>query len=279
MLWLLAASLLSFGFGQLWKWSQRRGLSAPIVVSTNYLVIAAVLLLYFAWHGTLHFATPVLYVGIATGLSFIVSMLMMTYGLERAGVGVVLTSFRLSILVAIVFGILVWNETASLLQYLGIALALLSLILMTWRPTADHSAKSSNPLPLMLAIFILQGASHCCMRWIHYAGLDQQRMHVLCVIALSAGLLGTLFTLLRGQKPKRRDLTMGVGIGLFNLIALGASLTALSLFPGTLFFPVNGSAVVILDNICAHYIWREAINRTGLIGVVLGVIAMLLIFQ
>ena len=40
MSWLIAACLLSFGFGQLWKWSQRRGLSAPAVISTNYLVIA-----------------------------------------------------------------------------------------------------------------------------------------------------------------------------------------------------------------------------------------------
>ena len=234
---------------------------------------------YFAWSGTLEFSPPVLVLGLTTGFSFILSMLMMTYALEKARVGVVLTSFRLAILVPIVYGIVIWGETASPLQYLGIGLALLSLILMTWQPAGTNAHLSDNPLLLMLAIFTLQGISHCCLRWVHYAGLDEQRMHVLCITALSAGLLGSLFSVVRGLKPNARDLKMGIGIGLFNLVALGATLTALSRFPGTVFFPLNGSAVVILDNLCAHFIWRETQSRAGLIGVALGVISMLLIFQ
>ena len=279
MFWLIAACLLSFGFGQLWKWSQRRGLSAPAVITTNYLVIATILLLYFYWRDTLSFTGPVLLVGGATGFSFIISMLVMTHALERAQVGIVLTSFRLSILVPIVYGIFVWGETAAALQYLGIALALLSLVLMTRRPAAAQAPGADNSLWLILAIFGLQGISHCCLRWVHYADLDPLRMHVLCITALTAGLLGALFVAFHRQWPTTRELTMGMGIGLFNLVALGASLTALSHFQGTLFFPINGSAVVILDNLCAQYIWREAFSRTGLVGVALGVVSILLIFQ
>ena len=277
--WLISACVLSFGFGQLWKLSQRRGLSAPIVVSSNYLTITITLLIYFSWADSLYFSPAVLLVGSLTGLSFIISMLVMTSALEKAPVGVVLTSFRLAILIPIVFGIFFWGEAANSLQYLGIALALLSLVLMTWQPSEAHAKSVVHPLLLMLAIFILQGISHCCLRSVHYAGLNDQRMHVLCITALSAGLIGTLFSLIRGIRPTARDLGMGIGIGLFNLVALGATLTALSLFPGTLFFPLNGSAVVILDNLCARFIWREVQNRAALIGVALGVVSMLLLFQ
>ena len=100
----------------MWKVSQHRGLSAPAVISTNYQTIAACLLAYFWWSDTLAFSRPVLLVGGSTGLSFIISLLVMTHALKRASVGVVLTSFRLSILVPIVFGILVWGESASALQ-------------------------------------------------------------------------------------------------------------------------------------------------------------------
>lgn len=279
MFWLIAATLLSFGFGQLWKWSQRRSLSAPVVVSTNYLTIAALLMVYFAGQGTLSFSYPVLLVGSATGLSFIVSMLVMTHALERTNVGPVLTSFRLSILVPIVYGIVIWDENATSLQYLGIILALLSLILMTWNRNTDDNTTSQRSLALILAIFGLQGISHCCLRWVHYADLDPQRMHVLAITTLSAGIVGALFVLVRRQMPKAREISMGLGIGLFNLVALGASLTALSLYQGTLFFPLNGSAVVILDNLCAHYLWREPLNRMGLLGAGLGIVSILLIFQ
>lgn len=279
MIWLLAACLLSFGFGQLWKWSQHRGLSAPAVVSTNYLVMATVLMLYFLWRDTLSFSPPILLVGGTIGLSFIVSMLFMTRALERANVGIVLTSFRLSILIPIAYGIWVWDETATALQLLGIALALVSLVLMTGGQTAGGAPTDRASLPLILTVFALQGICHCCLRWVHYADLDPQRLHVLCITALTAGLSGALFLFASGRKPTSRDLTMGLGIGLFNLVALGTTLTALSLFQGTLFFPLNGSAVVILDNVFAHYIWREALSRQSLYGVALGVVAMLLIFQ
>ena len=276
MFWLIAAILLSFGFGQMWKVSQHRGLSAPAVISTNYLTIAACLLAYFWWSDTLAFSRPVLLVGGSTGLSFIISLLVMTHALKRASVGVVLTSFRLSILVPIVFGILVWGESASALQYLGIVLALASLALMTKVPAGHQSA---GPLLLIVVVFILQGIAHCCMRWIHYADLDPLRMHVLCITALTGGGLGAVFVAVRGAKPGAGELKMGLGIGLFNLVALGTSFTALSLYQGTLFFPLNGSAVVVLDNLFAHYVWREPISRTGLIGVILGVLSMVLIFQ
>ena len=35
VIWLVLAVLSSFGFGQLFKWSQRRGYYAPVVVTTN----------------------------------------------------------------------------------------------------------------------------------------------------------------------------------------------------------------------------------------------------
>ena len=276
MFWLITATLLSFGFGQLWKVSQRRGLNAPAVISTNYLTVAACLLAYFSWSDTLAFSGPVLLVGGSTGLSFIISLLVMTHALKRANVGVVLTSFRLSILIPIVFGVLVWDENASALQFLGIILALVSLALMTRNSAGNPSTGS---LLLIVIVFALQGIAHCCMRWIHYADLDPMRMHVLCITALIGGGLGAVFVAIRGSTFSTSELKMGLGIGLFNLVALTTSLTALSLYQGILFFPINGSAVVILDNLFAQYVWREPISRTGLIGVILGVLSMVLIFQ
>lgn len=48
MLWLPITFVLSFGFGQLFKGSQRRGCHAPTVVAVNYLCLALLLLLYLA---------------------------------------------------------------------------------------------------------------------------------------------------------------------------------------------------------------------------------------
>ena len=117
---MLLAAGLSFGFGQLFKWSQRRGCHAPTVVSTNYVAMAAILAGWHVWTGN-DFAAPAsLTVGGAMGLSFIVSMLVMTAALKRAPVAMVLTSFRLAILLPVAVSMWLWGESPSPTQAVGI---------------------------------------------------------------------------------------------------------------------------------------------------------------
>jgi hypothetical protein len=70
---------------------------------------------------------------------------------------------------------------------------------------------------------------------------------------------------------------MGVGIGLFNLAALGTSLSVLSGLDGTLFFPVTGCIAVLLDAASAHFWWKERLGRGAALGAALGALAMLLV--
>jgi drug/metabolite transporter (DMT)-like permease len=273
--WLFPVVLLNFGFGQLFKWSQRSGHSAPVVVTANYLVLSTALCTYFiitldSWPTLRAPAT----LGAITGFSFIVSMLVMTHALARIDAASTLTSFRLSIIVPIAIGTWVWGEVIEPLQAIGIGIALCSLGLLTWRRTATNTRRKS---PLVLLIFALQGLSLCCLHWVHHAGLDAVRQYVLMFTALTAGLLGTLFIFIRRVPIQREALLAGAGIGLFNLVALSVTLTALAKIQGTIFFPLSGCGVVILDNVCAQFIWREPLGRTGFAGAALGALAMLLI--
>ena len=247
------------------------------MVSVNYLVVAAVLAIYYLSRGTLDLTGPVLKVGILTGCAFIIAMLVMTWALEIADVGAVLTAFRLAILVPIATSVWIWEEKLTPTQLVGIVLAVISLVLMT--RGKNHHAKLSGggSLALVLLIFFLQGVSHACIGWVHYAGLDAQRMHVLLVVAATAGILGSILIVFRRHRPRRQDVRMGTGIGLYNLAALGVVLTTLSLVPGTIFFALQGCAVVIMDNFFAHFIWKEPLNWPAKIGAGIGALSMLLV--
>lgn len=278
MLWLLLAASLSFGFGQLFKWSQRRGCHAPTVVSVNYLALAVVLAGWHLWSGNDLLAPASLLVGGSMGLAFIVAMLVMTRALEQAPVAMVLTCFRLAILVPVVASVWLWGESLSVWQAMGVALSLFALVLIT---TAGNSARTGHigvaALGTGLLVFSTQGVGQICLRWVHYAGLDEQRLTVLMTTAATAGLIGCGVLLLQRHRPRRRDVEMGIGIGLFNLVCLGTVLTALSHLDGTLFFPVTGCLVVLLDAAFAHFWWRERLGRLGVAGAGLGAVAMLLV--
>lgn len=276
---LLFCAALSFGFGQLFKWAQRRGCHAPTVVAVNYLVLAALLA---AWHllSGNAWATPAsLLVGGAMGASFIVAMLTMTRSLERAPVAHVLTAFRLAILVPVAASMWLWGEPLSRQQAAGIGVALAALVLITTSSSGagDVGRLGLAGLLMALAVFTTQGVSQVCLRWVHYAGLDGQRLGVLMVCAAIAGALGAVVVGAQGFRPRALDLGAGAGIGLYNLACLGVILTALRDIPGTLFFPATGCLVVLLDGLCAHFWWRERLGVGGAAGVGLGALAMVLV--
>ncbi|MEC8933102.1 MAG: EamA family transporter [Candidatus Latescibacterota bacterium] len=275
--WLILASFLSFGFGQLFKWSQRRRYHAPTVVTTNYVVLAATLGLALHVQGVLEVTAPALLVGGCMGVSFIVSMWTMTRALERAPVSIVLTAFRLAILCPVVASVFLWGETISVWQACGILLALAGVALTTQTSIPHRYAGMWALLAAAAIVFLTQGLSQVCLRWVHYAGLDSQRLIVLMLCAVTAGGLGGGIVLLTRYRPQARDLWMGSAIGIYNLVALAVLLTALSQLEGTRFFPAHGCLVVILDGLCAHFIWREPLSRLAALGVGVSAVSILMV--
>ena len=105
MPWLFLSIFMSFGFVQLFKASQRRGEYGPVVVSANYIALSLVLCLILMLTNNLSLSFDILKVGISIGISFIASMLIMTYALTVSSASPVLTSFRISMLVPTALGV------------------------------------------------------------------------------------------------------------------------------------------------------------------------------
>lgn len=277
MFWLPLSFLLEFGFGQLFKWAQQRGCHVPAALVTNYLTLSALLCAYFAFTGQLQVSPDVLRVGAVTGVVFIVAMLIMTTALALVRVGSVLTAFRMAMLVPIVVSVLVWGEAASALQAVGIGLALVALVLMTRGSGGANRIGRAGQLGLLALVFLGQGGSMTCLRWVRYAGLEAQLVHVIMVTGGVAGLLGVLYLAARGIRPSALDLRTGAVIGVYNLVGLIVLLTALNRVPGTVFFPLMGCTVVLLDNLAAHFFWRERLDRWAFLGVGLALVAIAIV--
>ena len=277
MHWLVLAILFGFGFIQFFNWSQRRGEYAPVVVSTNYLVLSLAVGAYLALQHNLTYSPAIFKVGIISGVFFISSMLVMTYAFTITNTAPVITSFRLSLLLPVALGVYLWSEPITLVQITGIVLAVIALALMTRTKPQTHHLRGLKAFALIIAIFLIQGITFTCMRWIHYAGLDPDRLKVLSVIGFTAGSVGSLFILIQNKRPATNELLMGAGIGLYNALALSIVFTALSIIPGTIYFPTVGCSIVVLDNLFAHFFWRERLSRPAIAGVGLAVLAIILV--
>ncbi|HIG54578.1 MAG TPA: hypothetical protein EYG11_05350 [Candidatus Latescibacteria bacterium] len=274
MHWLPLAFAMEFGFGQLFKWSEHRDHYAPVVVSVNYLVVAGLLAIYALSRGELAVDDRTLQLGLVTGTVFICSMLAMTRALTLVKASAVLTAFRLALVVPTAVSALVWNEPLTELQAAGALLALVALVLMTRDAGALLHLGNTRNLALVLLVFCLQGTSLTCLRWVQYAGLGGDQPKFLMVTGLVAGSWGALYLLVNRRRPQKGELATGAGIGLYNLVALMVILTALSKVPGTVFFPMMGCTVVVLDNLAARFLWKERLSPATLAGIALALAAI-----
>lgn len=277
MHWLIFSIILDFGFIQLFKLAQRRGYYAPVVVSANYITLAIVIGLYLLLTGSPAVPTAATVTGLVTGLVFISSMLLMNHMLTVAPVGPVLTAFRLSIVVPVALGVWIWGESMSWTQLTGLILALFALVLMTSGKNTSTRHTGIQVFGLLAIICLWQGVSHTCLRSVHYNGLDDAFLHVLMITGATAGLVGSIVILARKHRPKKPAIQLGIFIGLYNAIALVIIMTALSQLPGTLFYPIMGCSVVLLDNLFAHFYWKECLARPAIAGVGLAIFSLTLV--
>lgn len=277
MHWLFFSIILDFGFVQLFKLGQRRGCYAPVVVATNYLVLSLAIAIYLFITDAWTFPRLALYTGLGTGTVFISSMLLMNHALTLAPIGSVVTAFRMSIVVPIVLGIYLWGESMAPTQFVGLLLALSALALMTSHPGRTAQVRGIKAFGLLIAVCLCQGISHTCLRSVHYNGLDPVYLHILMFIGATAGLMGSVVVALKKHRPQRPAVKLGIFIGFYNVLALCVIMTALSKLPGTLFFPTLGCSVVVLDNLFAHFYWKERLPRPAIAGVGIAVLAVLLV--
>lgn len=277
MLWLFLSAVLDFAFVQFFKLGERRGYYAPVVVATNYLTVAVLIGTYLLLTDGWVFPERTIETGIVTGFLFITSMLLMNFALTVAPVGAVVSAFRISIIVPVFFGVYLWSEPLQIPQAVGLLLALLALVLMTPRAAAHTRFSGPRAFGLLGLVCLWQGLSHTSLRSVHYKGLDDAFLQVLMLTGATAAVVGGLFVLLKRRRPTWPAVRLGIFIGAYNTAALCVILTALSKLPGTLFYPVMGCTVVVLDNLFAHFFWRERLNRLAVTGVGVAILALALV--
>lgn len=277
MIYLFLSIILDFGFVQFFKLGERRGHYAPIVVTANYFTVAFCVGIYLLATDQWTFPDGAVQTGLQTGALFITALLLMNYALTIAPVGAVLSAFRIAIVVPVVFGVYLWGEPMETPQVIGLLLALVALVLMTPKPESHASFHGLRAFGLLALICVWQGLSHTSLRSVHYRGLDDAFLQVLMLTGATAGLIGTSFIALKRRRPTSGAVKLGIFIGVYNAVALCIILIALSKLPGTIFFPALGCSVVLLDNLFAHFYWREHLNRPAVAGVGVAILALILV--
>jgi drug/metabolite transporter (DMT)-like permease len=219
---------------------------------------------------------------IITGFFFIIVFFITGKTTQVAGVGTASVASKMSMIIPIVAGIILYNESIDLKKTLGILLAVPAVVLISLPGEGRASAsfgKSGSWLPVLL--FVGAGMVDTLIKFAQHTFItDENRNFVIMIIFGSAGCFGlarlTYELRILKKRLTRRSIAAGILLGTANYFSLHFLVMCLEM-PGsessTVFAYVN-MGVVILSFFTGLVLFGEKAGKWKMLGLAMALSAI-----
>lgn len=220
---------------------------------------------------------------IALGLLLPSVFLIMARAVQQAGIVLSDVAQRLSLLLPLIAAFTLFGEAASQSKLGGIALALVALAALLWRP-GNRNAQTPSAHGGMLTVALLLGV------WFGYGTIDilfKQMAKMgsafpttLLGSFMLAGLVSFGYLILRRTVWSGRSMLAGLLLGLLNFGNIYFYVRAHQVFSEnpTLVFSAMNIGVISLGTLVGAGIFRERIHWVNALGVALAILAIIVLF-
>ena len=218
------------------------------------------------------------YAAICLGFLFISIFYVMALTAQRNGLSVASVASKMSVIIPVLFGIIIYNEGAGMLKIIGIILALFAVYLTSVKPKSDIVLSRSIYLPIILFL----GSGIIDTGTNHFSPENEKPLFLALIfgIAGSIGILISTYQSLKKKLPfKIKTIPFGVALGLVNYSSMHYLLKALRVegFESSTIFTVNNVAIVALSTLFGLVIFKEKISSKNWIGIGIALISIVLV--
>ena len=216
------------------------------------------------------------------GVLFITIFNVMAITSQRNGLSVASVAGKMSVIVPVIFGIFMYNESVGLQKIFGIVLALFAVYLASVKTKAVFSQKKSMLFPFLL--FIGSGIIDTSIKYMENFYVPKKDIALFsATIFLMAGILGLLAVGFKAFKKRFifdvKSLLGGSFLGVFNYFSIYFLLKALQVegFESSTIFTLNNVATVMLTTLIGLILFKETIYTKNWIGIALAIISITLV--
>ena len=219
------------------------------------------------------------WLGAVTGLIYLASLAANGASIHKNGAILSSVFTRLGVLVPILVSVVLFGERPTLVQGLGIALAVAAAVGMNGLPGRESRPAGGAGVSLVLLVLtlVLNGTADAMSKVFAQLGRRQDDGLFMFYIFLFAG-LATLVLLVRQHRPlTRRDVLFGVAAGVPNFLSSRLLLAALTRLPAFLVYPCYSVGVILVISAASYVCFKERLNRRqlGAAGMILGALVLL----
>lgn len=215
---------------------------------------------------------------IMLGFLFIAIFNVMALTTQKNGLSVASVASKMSVIIPIVFGIIVFNESVGFQKIIGILLALVAIYLTSIKQKSTIAVTKSIYLPIIL--FLGSGIIDTSINYFAPNGNIPLFSGTIFAIAATIGvllLLGAYFK--SNSRFNYKSIPLGIILGVVNYGSIHFLLMALHQenTESSTLFTINHIAILALSTLTGLVVFKENISKKNWVGIILALIAILLV--
>ncbi|MCH3882596.1 EamA/RhaT family transporter [Tenacibaculum sp. K20-16] len=215
------------------------------------------------------------------GFLFISIFNVMGITAQKNGLSVASVAGKMSVIIPIIFGIIVYNESVGVVKVVGILLALIAVYLSSAKN--DNSPVKFKNLLFPLLLFVGSGVLDTALKYVETNSVSENNVPLfLATIFGCAFVLGSLLIVIqvvRGKlKFQWKNVLGGIALGIPNYYSMEFLLKAFKTdIESSTLFTINNVGIVILTTVFALLFFQEKLIKKNWVGISLAVISIILV--
>lgn len=213
------------------------------------------------------------------GLLFITIFYAIAKTAQTISVAASMVAAKLSVIIPVVFAVVMYHESLSLWQVLGILLSLLAVYFIS---ASEGETPKGLSVGLPALVFIGSGAIDTLLNNLNQRFIPPyQAAQIVTGTFFMAFIFGSTFMgylWLNGkEKPKLSNVFWGIMLGIPNYFSMFFLVKTLEEFQGSYIFPINNIGIVAASALVAFLVFKEQLSPKKYVGLALAFIAIVLL--
>lgn len=215
------------------------------------------------------------------GALFISIFFVMAMTAQKNGVSVTSIAGKMSVVVPVFFGIILYNESVTFLKILGILIALVAVYLSSVK---EQKTTKNGTLLFPVLLFLGSGAIDTILKYIQVTYVNEQDISIFSGSLFGIAFIFGLFILAFKNLKKResfgfKNIIAGIVLGVPNYFSIIFLIKALQNknFESSTLFTINNVAIVIVSTLVGLFLFKEHFSTKNKIGVALAVLGIILV--
>ncbi len=269
----------------------RFGVNTFQAIILNYPVcfLTGLIFLPDSQHFSLSFAEPSTPWAMLLGVGFVITFLLSGASTQKVGITATSLANNISLVIPVIFSLVILKSSQKFdgWNYLGLALAMVAVVLSTLKKEekSENQAKNTADWLLPIVVFVMYGITNTTFNYLNAKYVTASGNTIPFTLTILAGsvIFGGIVLIIRilqgKEKLKMKSLWAAFPLGIPNFLSFYFLLKALDAFQnnGAFVLPIYNISVILGSAIIALIFFHEKLTNLNKIGLALAVLAIGLI--